>query len=58
VILLILAYWNDRFFAAAEIKAMMARILINYDVKPQIQGVRLSYFTFGLFLLPNPKGKI
>jgi hypothetical protein len=33
-----LAYWNDRFFAAAEIKTMMAHILINCIVKAQIEG--------------------
>ncbi|KAJ7849921.1 cytochrome P450 [Mycena leptocephala] len=48
----------ERFFAVAEVKVMMAHILINYDVKAQIEGVRPTNFPFGIFVLPNPKGKI
>ncbi|KAJ7919316.1 cytochrome P450, partial [Mycena leptocephala] len=46
------------FFAVAEVKVMMGHILINYDVKAQIEGVRPINFPFGIFVLPNPKGKI
>jgi len=47
-----------RFFAAAELKAMMAHILINYDIKAKTEGVRPPDFTFGVIIGPDPKGKI
>ncbi|KAJ6524863.1 cytochrome P450 [Mycena vulgaris] len=47
-----------RFFAAAELKAMLAHLLINYDIKAQTEGVRPKDFVFGVFNGPDPKGKI
>ncbi|KAJ7086248.1 cytochrome P450 [Mycena epipterygia] len=47
-----------RFFAATELKAMLAHLLINYDVKAETEGVRPPDNVFGLFRLPNPQGKI
>ncbi|KAJ7438633.1 cytochrome P450 [Mycena galericulata] len=47
-----------RFFAATEIKAMLAHILINYDVKAEIEGVRLPDEWFGSLRFPNRRGKI
>ncbi|KAJ6514213.1 cytochrome P450 [Mycena vitilis] len=45
-----------RFFAAAELKTILAHILMNYDVK--IEGVRPANFAFGILIGPNPKGTI
>ncbi|KAJ6568484.1 cytochrome P450 [Mycena capillaripes] len=47
-----------RFFAAMELKAMLAHILINYDFKAEVEGVRPPDQIFGLFGLPSPNGKI
>ncbi|KAJ6570549.1 cytochrome P450 [Mycena vulgaris] len=47
-----------RFFAATELKAMLAHILINYDVKAETEGVRPPDQCFGPMRLPNPQGKI
>ncbi|KAF7328411.1 hypothetical protein MVEN_02556800 [Mycena venus] len=47
-----------RFFAAAELKAMLAHLLINYDFRAQTEGVRPKDFEFGMFNGPDPKGKI
>ncbi|KAJ7449346.1 cytochrome P450 [Mycena galericulata] len=48
----------ERFFAATEIKAMLAHILINYDVKAETAGVRPADEWFGLLRFPNRPGKI
>ncbi|KAJ7441718.1 cytochrome P450 [Mycena latifolia] len=47
-----------RFFAATELKAMLAHILINYDVKAKTEGVRPPDSYFGIIRFPNPHGKI
>jgi cytochrome P450 len=47
-----------RFFAAMELKAMLAHILINYDLKAEVEGVRPSDQVFGLFVSPSSNGKI
>ncbi|KAJ6612093.1 cytochrome P450 [Mycena sp. CBHHK59/15] len=47
-----------RFFAATELKAMLAHILINYDVKAETPGVRPPDQFFALLTMPNSKGKI
>jgi len=47
-----------RFFAATELKAMLAHILINYDIKAEEEGVRPPDMVFGLFRMPNANGKI
>ncbi|KAJ6558751.1 cytochrome P450 [Mycena vulgaris] len=47
-----------RFFAATELKAMLAHILINYDVKAETEGVRPPDQCFGRARFPNPQGKI
>ncbi|KAJ6585896.1 cytochrome P450 [Mycena capillaripes] len=46
-----------RFFAATELKAMMAHILINYDVKPETD-VRPPELCLGENVMPNPRGKV
>ncbi|KAJ7853056.1 cytochrome P450 [Mycena olivaceomarginata] len=46
-----------RFFAATELKAMMAHILISYDVKPETE-IRPPEICFGENIIPNPRGKV
>lgn len=48
----------DRFFAATELKAMLAHILINYDVKAETEGVRPPDECLGLLRVPSREGKI
>ncbi|KAJ7215678.1 cytochrome P450 [Mycena haematopus] len=47
-----------RFFAAAELKAMLAHLLLNYDFKAQTEGVRPKDFAFGVFNGPDPRGRV
>ncbi|KAJ7451385.1 cytochrome P450 [Mycena latifolia] len=47
-----------RFFAATELKAMLAHILINYDVKAKTEGVRPPDMGFGVMTMPNLRGTI
>jgi len=47
-----------RFFAAAELKAMLAHMLINYDFRAEKEGVRPSDDVFGIVVLPNRRAKI
>ncbi|KAJ7445896.1 cytochrome P450 [Mycena latifolia] len=47
-----------RFMAATELKATLAHILINYDVKAEVKGVRPPDHWFGVLRVPNSRGKI
>ncbi|KAJ6542513.1 cytochrome P450 [Mycena vulgaris] len=47
-----------RFFAAMALKAMLAHMLINYDLLAETEGVRPPNQYFGVFTLPNPQGRI
>ncbi|KAJ6505550.1 cytochrome P450 [Mycena sanguinolenta] len=47
-----------RFFAATELKAMMAHLVLNYDVKPEVEGVRPADMIFGQRFSPNPAGRV
>ncbi|TDL22831.1 cytochrome P450 [Rickenella mellea] len=47
-----------RFFAANELKAMMAHIVLNYDVKMEVDGVRPQDMHFTFNCVPNPTAKI
>jgi len=47
-----------RFFAAMELKAMLAHILIVYDVKSDTEGVRPPAYSFGRVRTPNATAKI
>ncbi|KAJ7454170.1 cytochrome P450 [Mycena latifolia] len=47
-----------RFFAATELKAMLAHILMNYDVKATKEGIRPADLTFGTMTVPNLRGTI
>ncbi|KAJ6567533.1 cytochrome P450 [Mycena sp. CBHHK59/15] len=47
-----------RFFAATELKAMLAHVLLNYDVKAETEGVRPLDDDFGMMSMPNPRANI
>ena len=47
-----------RFFAANELKAMMAHIVLNYDIKFEKEGVRPPNQWLGTVVLPNPTAKV
>ncbi|KAJ6548532.1 cytochrome P450 [Mycena capillaripes] len=46
------------FLAATELKAMMAHILINYDIKAETEGVRPPNNVLAFFTSPSRVGKI
>lgn len=47
-----------RFFAAVELKAMMAHLVLNYDVKMEIEGVVSKLVEFGNILAPNSESVV
>ncbi|KAJ7041790.1 cytochrome P450 [Mycena alexandri] len=47
-----------RFFAATELKAMLAHLVLNYDIKAEVEGVRPPDAVFGVRITPNPTGKV
>ncbi|TFK79302.1 cytochrome P450 [Polyporus arcularius HHB13444] len=48
-----------RFFAAIELKAMLAYIVLNYDLKLPGDGLRPKNVSFGLHILvPDPKATV
>ena len=47
-----------RFFAANELKAMMAYLVQNYDVKFEDEGKRPSNKWFGLAVVPDPAARV
>ncbi|EJD07466.1 cytochrome P450 [Fomitiporia mediterranea MF3/22] len=47
-----------RFFAVNELKAMMAYLILNYDVKAEVEGVRPENVYHRARLSPNPKAKV
>lgn len=47
-----------RFFAANELKAMLAYIVVNYDVKFEDEGVRPPNMWLGLTILPDPTATV
>nr|BAL05135.1 cytochrome P450 [Phanerodontia chrysosporium]BAL05136.1 cytochrome P450 [Phanerodontia chrysosporium] len=47
-----------RFFAANELKAMLAYLVVNYDVKFEKEGVRPENMHVGLTISPDPAGKV
>ncbi|KAJ7767236.1 cytochrome P450 [Mycena metata] len=47
-----------RFFAATELKAMLAHLVVNYDIKAEVEGVRPPDAVFGDRIAPNPTGKV
>nr|BAD94556.1 cytochrome P450 [Phanerodontia chrysosporium] len=47
-----------RFFAVNELKAILAYMLMHYDIKPEQEGVRPENKSMGLGVLPNPDAKV
>ncbi|KAJ6600446.1 cytochrome P450 [Mycena vulgaris] len=47
-----------RFFAATELKAMLAHMVINYDLNAEVEGVRPPDNIFGLAIVPNASAKV
>ncbi|KAI5118676.1 hypothetical protein M0805_003613 [Coniferiporia weirii] len=47
-----------RFFAVNELKAMMAHLLLTYDVKLEVEGVRPESVYLGTRLTPNPTANV
>lgn len=47
-----------RFFAANELKAMMAYIVVNYDVKFEDDGIRPPNKWLGLTIIPDPTASV
>ncbi|EKM61840.1 uncharacterized protein PHACADRAFT_112752 [Phanerochaete carnosa HHB-10118-sp] len=47
-----------RFFASNELKAMLAYIVVNYDVKPEYEGVRPENLRRGLTNEPNNTARV
>ncbi|EJC98410.1 cytochrome P450, partial [Fomitiporia mediterranea MF3/22] len=47
-----------RFFAANELKIMMAYLILNYDVKAEVDGARPENIYHRSLLIPNPTAKI
>ncbi|KAF8574248.1 cytochrome P450 [Ramaria rubella] len=47
-----------RFFAANELKAMLAHLLLTYDIKLENEGVRPANQWFAFACVPNPKGRV
>jgi cytochrome P450 len=49
---------QGRFFAATELKAIMAHIVLTYDVKAEVEGVRPPDKVFGTRITPNATGRV
>ncbi|KAJ7066321.1 cytochrome P450 [Mycena amicta] len=47
-----------RFFAATELKAMLAHLVLEYDIKAEVEGYRPTDEVFGIRASPNSKGKV
>jgi hypothetical protein len=47
-----------RFFAAIELKAMMAHLVLNYDVKLENEEVRPPDIWLGGYWVPNRKANV
>ena len=47
-----------RFFAANELKAMLAFMVVNYDLKLAGDGARPANVFFGSSVVPAPSGQL
>ena len=47
-----------RFFAANELKAMMAYVVVSYDVKFEKEGVRPENIYAALGISPDPNARV
>ena len=46
------------FFAAVELKTMLAHLVLNYDMKLENEGVRPPTLELALAIVPNIKAKV
>jgi hypothetical protein len=53
-----LFYIQGRFFAATELKAMLAHVVMNYDVAAKVEGVRPPDTCFNMSVTPNATAKV
>ena len=51
-------YSPGRFFAANELKAMLAYIVLNYDLKAGGDGSRPANIYFASSVVPSPTGTV
>jgi hypothetical protein len=49
---------QGRFFAATELKAMMAHLVINYDVQAEVDGVQPANEVFNARATPSATRKV
>lgn len=47
-----------RFFAAAEMKAMLAHVVLEYDVRAETPGVRPQDRLIGITNFPDPEARV
>ncbi|KAI9568081.1 hypothetical protein HD554DRAFT_2102827 [Boletus coccyginus] len=47
-----------RFFAASELKSMLAHVVMSYDIKPEDDKTRSKGLRAGLRVSPDPAAKI
>ncbi|KAJ6511683.1 cytochrome P450 [Mycena vulgaris] len=47
-----------RFFAATALKTMLAHLVVNYDVRAEMEGIRPPDDVFGIVVVPNRRAKI
>lgn len=51
-------YSPGRFFAANELKAMLAYVVLNYDVKFEREGVRPENKWIAMSIVPDPTAHV
>lgn len=51
-------YSPGRFFAATELKAMMAHLLLNYDVRAEVEGVVPEPLWFAQMVTPHTTANV
>lgn len=51
-------YSPGRFFAAGALKAIIAHLVLHYDIKLVEEGKRPPNFFFYMGVQPDPKGKV
>ena len=47
-----------RFFAAAEVKTMLAHVLLNYDIKMANDAGRPTNISIGSEMMPDPSAEV
>ena len=53
-----ISFSPGRFFAASELKALLAYLIINYDFKLGGDGKRPRNVYFGSSIIPSPSGQL